>query len=72
MSPQQEEVLVRKINLQCGERELSHLRFLLGKKKKNQWNSIPSFQESRMHILRLKVSEVNMKRQHIKHQASIC
>ena len=42
------------------------------KKTKEQWNSIPSFLESGMQILRLKVSEVNMKSQHTKHQASIC
>ena len=42
------------------------------KKTKEQWNSIPSFQESGMQILRLKVSEVNMKSHHTKHQASTC
>jgi len=71
LSLQQEDILVRKVSLQGGERELSPLRFLLGKKKE-QRNSTPSFQESGMQILRLKVSEVNMKSHHTKHQASTC
>ena len=45
--------------------------FCLGKKKTKEWNSIPSFQESGMQILRLKVSDVNTKSHHTKHQASI-
>lgn len=72
LSLQQEDILVRKVSLQGGARELSPLRFLLGEKKKTkEWNSIPSFQESGMQILRLKVSEVNTKSHHTKHQASI-
>ena len=36
LSLQQEDILVRKVSLQGGARELNPLRFLLGKKKKNK------------------------------------